>query len=232
MSKTPPLPKALLKRIEAVTNKRARFVLDHIVRSGVVTTEEINRAGYDHPPRAAQDVRNLGFRLKTTKVKHSNGRSIAAYAFDDGELDSGKAGRRAMPKKERDAIIHAAGDKCQICRAEHNLQVDHRIPYEIGGEALAHEKEPFQVLCGSCNRKKSWDCERCRNRLEICNPDTCRSCYWAGANTYTHVAMQEQRRADVVWIGTEVKDFERIRTDARRHGRSVPEQIKDALKRR
>jgi len=34
----------LLKRIEAVSNKRARFVLDSIVKNGRVTTEEINRA--------------------------------------------------------------------------------------------------------------------------------------------------------------------------------------------
>lgn len=58
MSKAPAAPKELLKRIEAVTNKRARFVLDNIVKNGVVTTEEINRAGYDHPPRAAQDALN------------------------------------------------------------------------------------------------------------------------------------------------------------------------------
>src|ERR1035438_3213237 len=167
MPKAPVVPKELLDRIAAVTNKRARFVLDSIVKAGRVTTEQINQAGYDHPPRAAQDVRDLGFRLKTIKVKHTNGRSIAAYVFDEGELDPSKAGRRALPKKERDAIIHAAGGKCQICGAVHNLQADHRIPYEVAGEALAGELDPYQVLCGSCNRKKSWDCEHCRNRLEI-----------------------------------------------------------------
>jgi hypothetical protein len=93
MPDIPALPKELLKRIEAVTNKRARFVLDAIVKKGAVTTEEINRAGYDHPPRAAQDVKDLGFRIKRITVKHSNGRSIAAYAFDEGELEASKGGR-------------------------------------------------------------------------------------------------------------------------------------------
>ena len=37
-----------LALIEAVSNKRARFVLDRIAKQGVVTTEEINKAGYDH----------------------------------------------------------------------------------------------------------------------------------------------------------------------------------------
>jgi len=230
MPKIPDFPKELLERISAVTNKRARFVLDRIVEKGLVTTEEINRAGYDHPPRAAQDVRDLGFRLKTIKVKHTNGRSIAAYVFDEGELEPGKEGRRLLPKKERDALIHAAGDKCQICGATHNLQVDHRIPYEVAGESQRGEAEPYQILDGSCNRKKSWACEHCPNWLKIKSLDVCRSCYWASPTDYTHVAMEEQRRADLVWIGDEVKDFERIKREAEQHERSVPEEIKRIVK--
>jgi len=226
----PELPKALLERIAAVTNKRARFVLDSIVANGLVTTEEINRAGYDHPPRAAQDVRDLGFRLKTIKVKHSNGRSIAAYVFDEGELEAGKEGRRLLPKKERDALIHAAGDKCQICGAEHNLQVDHRIPYEVAGESERGEAEPYQILCGSCNRKKSWTCEHCPNWLDAKVLAVCRSCYWASPDDYSHVAMHKERRVELVWIGDEVKDFERIRREAAKQKRSVFEEIKRLLK--
>jgi hypothetical protein len=109
MASGPEVPKELRERIAAVTNKRARFVLDNIVKYGIVTTEEINRAGYDHPPRAAQDVKDLGFRLKRVKVRHSNGRSIAGYAFDEAELEAGKQGRRLLPKKVRDALIKAAG---------------------------------------------------------------------------------------------------------------------------
>jgi hypothetical protein len=137
------LPKELLERIAKVTAKRARFVLDALVRNGMITTEEINQAGYDHPPRAAQDVKDLGFRLKRISVKHSNGRSIAAYVFDEGELEGGKEGRRMLPKKVRDALVEAAGSKSQICGADHNLQVDHRIPYEVAGESQSGKKEPY-----------------------------------------------------------------------------------------
>jgi len=42
--------------IDAVTNKRARFVLDAIVERGLVSTGQISEAGYDHPPRADRDV--------------------------------------------------------------------------------------------------------------------------------------------------------------------------------
>jgi len=227
----PEVPKELLARIEAVTNKRARFVLESIVKNGRVTTEEISGAGYEHPPRAARDVRELGFSLKTISVKHSNGRTIGAYVFDEGEFQTGKVGRRALPKKGRDAIIHAAGDKCQICGSEHNLQVDHRIPYEVGGEPEFDREQAYQVLCGSCNRKKSWDWEHCKNWLQRKSPKVCRSCYWAEPTAYSHVAMQQQRRADLVWTGDEVKDFDRLRREAGRHSRSVPDEIKNIVKR-
>ena len=106
MPKAPGLPKELLERVATVTNKRARFVLDSIVKNGAVTTEEINRAGYDHPPRADQDAKDLGFRLKRVTVKHSNGRSIAAYVFDEGELEAGKDGA-AAPAKEGARCPHS-----------------------------------------------------------------------------------------------------------------------------
>lgn len=223
------LSKELLDRIGAVTNKRARFVLNSIAKNGLVTTEELNDAGYEHPPRAAQDAKDLGFRIKTIKVKHSNGKSIGAYVFDEGELEGDKTGRRLLPKKERDALIRAAGSKCQICGAEHNLQVDHRIPYEVAGESQKGEDEPYQILDGSCNRKKSWDCEHCQNWLELRNLDTCRTCYWASPEDYSHIAMKQERRADLVWIGDEVTSFERLESEAERHRRSLSEQIKAML---
>jgi hypothetical protein len=226
MANRPAIPKELLQRVSAVTNKRARFVLDSIVQNGMVTTEEINHAGYDHPPRAAQDVKDLGFRLKTVKVKHSNGRPIAAYTFDEGELDPAKAGRRLLPKKVRDALIEAAGDECQICGAGHNLQVDHRIPYEVAAESQRGEEDPYQILCGSCNRKKSWACEHCENWVNRQRLEVCASCYWADPDGYTHVALEQQRRVDLVWAGNDVKEFERIRYRAKRAGKSVADEIK------
>ncbi len=82
------IPEEILQLIALVRNKRARFVLDQIVLKGSLSTEEISHAGYDHPPRAAQDVRDLGFPLITDKFKHSNGRSIAAYRLDIEKLQN------------------------------------------------------------------------------------------------------------------------------------------------
>jgi len=225
------IPNEVLERIKTVTNKRARFVLDRIVKNGTVTTEEINQAGYDHPPRAARDVRELGFPLKTVKVKASNGRSIAAYTFPpEIELAIGKLGRQQLPKKLRDRIIEAAGNHCQICGSDHNLQVDHRIPYEVAGESLNAEKDSWQVLCGSCNRKKSWDCEHCKNWTGPKKVKICRSCYWAAQEKYSHIAMREERRVDLIWNGEEIHEYEKIQSQAKNEGRSIAESIKLKLK--
>jgi hypothetical protein len=217
--------------IEGVTNKRARFVLDAIVHNGMISTEEISRAGYDHPPRAAQDVRDLGFPLVRLKVKHSNGRSIAAYTLDLERLQNPElSGRRALSKKERQKVIDAAGGRCQISSSTVNLQVDHRIPYQIAGESGGEGE--FQVLCGSCNRKKSWACEHCPNFLELKDPEICRSCYWFGSASYTHVATVEERRTDLVWIGKPETDVaDRLSREAKTAGKRPTEYIKDLLKR-
>jgi len=221
----------LRKRIEAVSNKRARFVLDSIVKNGMVTTEEINRAGYEHPPRAVRDARELGFSIQTIKAKNSNGRSMAAYVFQESaETDPQKSGRIVLPKKKRDEIIVAAGNQCQICGANTNLQVDHRIPYEVAGESQAKQADPYLLLCGSCNRKKSWSCEHCPNWLQEKNIGICGRCYWAEPGKYDHVGMERERRADVVWTGDEVQDYERLRRESKKNRRTVPEQIKAILR--
>lgn len=227
----PKIKNELLKQIQAVTNKRARFVLDAIVRNGIVTTEEISRAGYEHPPRAARDVRELGFPLQTIRVKHTNGRTIAAYTLPaGGAFDTGKGGRRNLPKKARETIMQAMGGKCQICGSEYNLQLDHRIPYQVAGESLSDEADFYQLLCGSCNRKKSWACEHCQNWLLDRKVAVCRSCYWSGPISYTHVALRQERRIDIVWQGDEVKDFERVENRAERNRLTVEQQIKFLLR--
>lgn len=41
--------------------------------------------------------------------------------------------------------------------------VNHRIPYEIGGEHDEKDMECFMLLSPSANRAKSWTCEHCEN---------------------------------------------------------------------
>lgn len=44
---------------------------------------------------------------------------------------------------------------------ERDLQIDHRVPYEVAGESNELKTEDFMLLCGSANRAKSWSCEHC-----------------------------------------------------------------------
>ena len=229
MTRRKSLPLKLLQRVKAVKNKRARFVLDEIVKNGSISTIQLKEAGYDHPPRAARDAVELGFALTRINAKRADGQTIAAYVFDERELDPNLTGRVVLAKKERDAIIKRKGSKCNLCGAVHNIQVDHRIPFQVAGESQRAEADPYQLLDGACNRKKSWSCEHCQNWLNLKSFDTCLSCYWANPDMYTHVAMQPERRIDLVWIGDEVSAFERLKRIADSNKRSVAEEIKTMI---
>ncbi len=58
----------ILEMCAAVTAKRARAVIDHILAHGSVSTDDLQDMGYTHPPRAARDVREQGIPLDTLKV--------------------------------------------------------------------------------------------------------------------------------------------------------------------
>ncbi len=75
-----------MRRLRAVSDLRPKRVIDHILKSGFVTTEELREVyGYNHPPRAARDVRERGIPLETFRIRDSQGRSIGAYRFGDPE---------------------------------------------------------------------------------------------------------------------------------------------------
>ena len=96
------------------------MVLDVIVENGSISTIQLKEAGYDHPPRAVRDAVELGFAITRIKAKRADGQSIAAYVFDERELDPNLTGRVVLAKKERDAIIKRKGGKCNMCGAIHN----------------------------------------------------------------------------------------------------------------
>lgn len=224
------LSAALLKRISEITDKRPKMLLDGIVANGAFSTDDLKQLGYNQAPRAAADVRELGIRLKTTIVKNSTGGRMARYTFADEPLEFNKQGRQQVPKKLRQKLISDSNGRCDICSAENNLQIDHKIPYAIAGESDKKQVKPYQVLCGSCNRTKSWSCEHCEN-MKLRDPAVCRSCYWADQKDYEHVAMRPERRIDVVWVGEETMNFDTLRKQAEKNGRTAAEEIKFLLQR-
>ena len=210
-------PKSFLDKLNAVTAKRPRTVIQHILKYGFVTTEELEQLyGYKHAPRAARDVRELGIPLEMYRVKSTDGRTIGAYRFGDpksaGNTVSKVAGRMALSKALKKALIDRFGAKCFIYLQpmdEKLLQVDHRIPYEIGGEQDENNLDCFMLLSPSANRAKSWTCEHCPN-WETKNVEFCVKCFWAHPENYTHIAGKEQRQIIITFTGDEIEDYNNL----------------------
>lgn len=232
------LSKTAKAALDAVTGKRARIVVEHILKHGSITTDDLEeKYGYDHAPRAIRDVKDQGVPLVKTTVRKKNGKRMAEYRFGDlDNITAGRVGGRAnFPKAFKQALIAEYGCRCALCNAPFEsryLQIDHRIPYVVAGDGVTVtlDVKGYMLVCGSCNRAKSWSCERCPNGLVGKDPKVCALCYWANPLTYTHVATQDIRRLDLTWTGTEVSDFEAAKAKAGRDGHAMPKFVKDAVR--
>jgi len=114
-------PAEFLDLCRSVTDKRPRTVIDHLLKYGHITTEELkNQYGYNHPPRAARDVREHGIPLETFRVVGSDGRKIAAYRFADPTKRKFQrfAGRTGLSKKIKEQLIAKYGCRCFISLEE------------------------------------------------------------------------------------------------------------------
>lgn len=235
----PKLPKEFINLCHSVTAKRPKTVIDHILKHGSITTEELKeKYGYNHPPRAARDVREHGIPLETFRVTGSDGREIAAYRFGDVSNQRFKklSGRTGLSKKIKDALVEKYGCKCFIYLEEvdeRELQIDHRIPYEIGGDGEGTELNPedFMLLSGSANRAKSWSCEHCENWNNIKERAICLTCYWAYPENYSHIATRQIRRLDLVWQGKEIDIYEKLKAKAHSLEKEIPSFVKEILER-
>jgi hypothetical protein len=232
------LPPEFLAKLRAITAKRAKTVVDHILAHGHITTEDLSKKyGYDHAPRAARDVREQGIPLETFKVTAANGRKIAAYRFGDPtKVKAGReGGRKVWPKNFKNELIDQFDCKCAICGTNYEaryLQIDHRIPYEVAGDQASNiSADDFMLLCGSCNRGKSWSCEHCPNWLEAHDQSICRTCYWASPTEYDHVALRSIRRLDLTWTESEVHHSERLKSLAHGMDQELPDFVKAILQR-
>lgn len=231
------LSKEFLDLCHSVTAKRAKIVIDHILKHGQITTEELKVTyGYDHPPRAVRDVREHGIPLETFRVTGSNGRQIGAYRFGDiRKLRFSKlAGRTGLSKKIREALIAKYGCKCFIYLEEmdaRELQIDHRVPYEVGGDGETDEIDPenFMLLSSSANRAKSWSCEHCENWIGKKDKKICLSCYWAYPDNYSHIAMRQIRRIDLIWQGDEVATYDKLKAQSLKLQKEIPAFVKQII---
>ena len=218
--------------VERTKTGRAVKALQAILNNGAVTTAELSELGYDHPPRAIADIKDHGIPILTTMVKSSSGRRMASYSLGSAsEIRAGQVGRTSFSKKFRSQLIDRYGPVDEISQATHDprvLQIDHRVPYRIGGDAdlVTGDVEAFMLLDAKSQRAKSWSCEHCQNYIVSKDPAVCKGCFWAYPADYSHVAMQEIRRIDLVWQGAEIIEFEAMNVIARANGTSIADLLK------
>ena len=230
-------PPEFLKLLKSVEAKRPKTVIDHILKHGQITTEELKDTyGYNHPPRAIRDVREKGIPVKTFRVTGTDGRKIAAYKFGDpAEVRATQlSGRTAFSSNLKNALVEKYGPRCNIYLEPfpmRELQIDHRVPFEMAGDdgSLSEDISEYMLLCASANRAKSWSCENCPNwqKKDIA---TCQSCYWAYPESYTHIATRDIRRLDLLWSGEEIADYDRLVEEAEKVQDEVPEYVKNVLR--
>ena len=236
MNPSQPLPDDFPQLCRSVTAKRPKAVIKHILQYGFIITEDLKETyGYNHPPRAARDVREHGISLETYRVTGSDGRKIAAYRF--GEIGKARfsrvSGRTGLSKQIKDELLRTYGCKCSIyleTMSDRKLQIDHRIPFEVDGEPLL-KAENFMLLRGSANRAKSWSCEHCENWNTLKDKSICLSCYWAYPEGYTHIAMRQIRRLDLVWQNEDIEQYDRLKQRAIDLGKEIPEWVKEIIER-
>lgn len=240
MKKEADLPQDFVAKCKAVTAKRPRTVIDHILKHGFVTTEELkNQYGYDHPPRAAMDVKDLGIPLVTIRVKGPDGKNVGAYEFGDPEQARTNKyfGRLALGKKLKADLVKRDGEMCAIylkLYPEAELQIDHRVPFQVSGDdpTTDRKRENYMLLSPSANRLKGWSCEHCENFTKLKDSTICARCYWAYPADYEHVAMKPTRRLDLEWTDDETKDYDTMKQQAESAGQKLPQFVKEALRRK
>lgn len=224
----------MLEDVKRRTSKRGRYVIDHIIKHGRVTTEDIQQMGYTHPPRAVRDAKEAGAPIVTHIVKGSDGKDIAAYEFGDiPEVPLSKVhGRTQLFDALKDELIELHGSKCNVYRIDlpkEELQIDHRIPYEIGGEPEDKNVNGYMLVCSSANRKKSHSCENCDNWTAK-DIEVCKECYWAFPDSdYTHVAMKPERRIDILWQEEDVDEYDALAQEAITAQTTLPEHVKKII---
>jgi hypothetical protein len=228
----------LLAAAAKVTTKRGKVLVKHLLEHGAVSTEQLETLyGLMDAASAARDVRDAGVPLMAVRGKRANGRQMVIYSFGDPALIRGDRfqGRKAFPKGFKETLAARYGSRCVLCSTPYelsHLQIDHRIPYQIAGEEAEAERkiEDYMLLCRSCQRSKSWACEHCDNWREGRQPDICKTCYWAFPEDYTHIALKDHRRLEIVWLGSEeVADHTKLKALANKNAIALPLYAKAAL---
>lgn len=220
------------RHLAAEPNSRSSKALRAMLDKGHVTTADMNALGYDHPPRAIGDVRDAGIPVVTERIRTESGKRMARYRLGRAEdiREDRHGGRSVLPKAFKAELLARYGSADCITGAKLDprvLQMDHRVSYRIAGDAGLADRDAsaYMLLDASSQRAKSWSCEQCSNFRELCDPNICKTCFWAYPEDYRHIAMQDIRRTDIVWTGDDVPVHDRLKAQADRAGVSMSELL-------
>jgi hypothetical protein len=79
----PKFPKVIVEKAKRISGKRARVIVDHLLKHGTITTEDLRNHGYTDPVRAIREVRDQGLPLEMFWTRDSAGRKIGGYRFGE-----------------------------------------------------------------------------------------------------------------------------------------------------
>ena len=75
-----------------------------------------------------------------------------SFFFDKDKIIEVKRKRTPIPQDVKNAVWNRDGGRCVECGSNEDINLDHIIPFSKGG---SNTWRNLQILCGSCNRKKS-----------------------------------------------------------------------------
>jgi len=222
------------RKITPELGQRAKIVLNQILDHGDCSTEWLQEQGYDHAPRAAQDLKDAGVPLKSHKkdMNSKTGNRMSSYYLLDRNPSEVKAGRKQPPKKFKKDLIKKYDQRDHFTGQEtagHELTMDHRTPYDVGGDPDNFDVKDWMLLGASSQQRKKHACSNCENQKNIREPATCRRCYWAYPEDYDHVAMENLRRVDVEFRGKDVDKFDQLEKYAKRMGLSIEDAMRSLI---
>ena len=80
--------------------------------------------------------------------------------------------------------------------------MDHRVPFEVGGDPDELLIKDWMLLSGSANMNKKQACSECDNMAKR-DVKLCKSCYWASPEKYNHVSGVKQQVVTMLFRGEE-----------------------------
>jgi hypothetical protein len=106
------------------------------------------------------------------------------------------------------------------------------VPYELAGDFADFIQKiiDYMLVCGTCNRGKSWSCEHCDNWTNQKDVEKCKTCYWASPENYTHIALQDLRRLELIWQKEDVLLFDSLKEKSEERDLGMGELAKIILK--